>query len=131
MPWLINKKAARKLAEMFIRAYYRKCDAKLHDFFHKRDMLGRGARDFKLLCNNLLQVFHFCEDSFMNKNDPRYNHKMGPVIWKGQWRKGSQVCLAQHLATLKEISPVQWHHKIGSFMTCSHLMLWSEYLNRV
>lgn len=67
----------------------------------------------------------------MNKNDPRYNHKMGPVIWKEQWRKGSQVCLVQRLATLKEISPFQWHHKIGSFMTCSHLMLWLEYLNRV
>lgn len=39
----------------------------------------------------------------MNKNDPRYNHKMGPVIWKEQWRKGSQVCLVQRLAALKEI----------------------------
>lgn len=66
-------------------------------------MLGRGARDLKLLCYNLLQAFHFCEDSFMNKNDPRYNHKMGPVIWKEQWRKGSQVCLVQHLATLKDL----------------------------
>ena len=127
VPWHITKKAARKSAEMLIRAYTEYVMQSYMTSFHKKGMLGRGAQELKLLY--LLQIFHFGEDSFVKKNDPRYNHKMGPVIWKEQWRKGSQVCPIQHLATLEKTSPVQWHHKIGSFMTCmtcSHLKCYGQ-----